>query len=295
MKNEVMVSLLHGEENLLKSEKKVIRGAKKGVIPEFLYYKSEHLYTYKNSAFGEAFLCSLLERNVLQKQAVNSKYLHHENGCTFFIATNEARYKSWYKVLNINIITGEIEAIIKESDSLIRQRGKIINTLKAFDRTYKIPYLQKKVSCLFGTLTNVPNAKFTIRIFLKHLKTVFKRKGINLLSYVWISEVKFNAEAKGKQLAVHWHYHFVLAIERIEVKGSSMPLCLSNSYLTDIWGQRAEVKFIRGGNACLNYCSKYISKTGTIENGVVLGVRRSGSSRNISAEAKAYKSKNKTI
>jgi len=290
-----MLSPLQGEEKFNKSDKKVIPCDKTGVIPEYLYYKSQHLYTYKNSAFGEAFLTCLLERNVLQKQAVNSRYLHHENGCTFFIATNEARYKSCYKVLNINIITGEIEAIIKESDSLIRQRGKIINTLKSFDRTYKIPYLQKKVSCLFGTLTNVPNAKLTIRIFLKHLKTVFKRKGINLLSYVWISEVKFNAEAKGKQLAVHWHYHFVLAIERIEVKGSSMPLCLSNSYLTDIWGQRAEVKFIRGGNACLNYCSKYISKTGTIENGVVLGVRRSGSSRNISAEAKAYKSKNKTI
>lgn len=291
MDNEVMLLPLQGEVNLLKSAKKVIQAPKKLIQPEYIYYKSEHLYTYKNSLFGEAFLCSLLERNVLQKQAINSRYLNVVNGETFCIATNEARYKSWYKVLNVSTITGEIEAIIKESDSLIRQRGKIINTLKTFDKAYKLLYRQRKVSCMFGTLTNVPNAKFTIRIFLKHLKTVFKRKGINLLSYVWISEVKFNYYAKDKQLPVHWHYHFVIAIERIEVTGGKLPECLSNSYLTELWGQRAEVKFIRGGNACLNYCSKYISKNGTSTNGVILGVRRSGASRNITS----LKNKSKTV
>lgn len=281
MNSEVMLKPIKGKENIYKNKKKFIGGAKTGAVPEYLFYKAEHLYTYKNSAFGEAFQPCLLEHNVLQKKAINSRYLHYENGCTFFIATNEARYNSWYKLLNINTLTGEIEAIIKESNSLMRQRGKVIKALKCFDEFYRPLYRQKRVSCLFGTLTNVPNAKFTIRIFLKHLKTVFKRKGINLLSYVWISEIKFNAEAKGKQLAVHWHYHFVLAIERIEVKGSSMPVCLSNSYLTELWGQRAEVKFIRGGKACFNYCSKYLSKNGSSENGVVLGVRRYGASRNI--------------
>ena len=289
MKNEVTTLPLQGEESLLKSAKKVIQAPKKLIQPEYIYYKSEHLYTYKNSLFGEAFLSCLLERNVLQKLAINSRYLHEENGQTFCIATNEARYKSWYKVLNVSTITGEIEAIIKESDSLIRQRGKIINTLKMFDKTYKLPYRQKKVSCMFGTLTNVPNAKFTMRIFMKHLRTIFKRKGINLLSYVWISEVKFNYYAKDKQLPVHWHYHFVLAIERIEVTGGKLPECLSNSYLTELWGQRAEVKFISGGNACLNYCSKYISKNGTSTNGVILGVRRSGASRNITSKIASLK------
>lgn len=289
--NEITTLPLQGEENSSKVEKKVIQGLKKPIQPEYIYYKSEHLYTYKNSAFGEAFQCSLLERNVLQKLAINSRYLHEENGRTFCIATNEARYKSWYKVLNVSTITGEIEAIIKESDSLIRQRGKIINTLNTFDKAYKLLYMRRKVSCMFGTLTNVPNAKFTMRIFLKHLKTVFKRKGINLLSYVTISEVKFNYHAKDKQLPVHWHYHFVLAIERIEVTGGNLPECLSNSYLTELWGQRAEIKFIRGGKACLNYCSKYISKNGTSTNGVILGVRRSSASRNITS----LRNKNKTI
>lgn len=286
-----MLLPLPGKGNSVKSDKKVIRGAKAGVIPELIYYKSEHLYTYKNKEFGEAFLPCLLERNVLQKKAINSRYLHEENGQTFCIATNEARYKSWYKVLNVSTITGEIEAIIKESDSLIRQRGKIINTLNTFDKAYKLLYMRRKVSCMFGTLTNVPNAKFTMRIFLKHLKTVFKRKGINLLSYVTISEVKFNYQAKDKQLPVHWHYHFVIAIERIEVTGGKLPECLSNSYLTELWGQRAEIKFISGGKACLNYCSKYISKNGTSTNGVILGVRRSSASRNITS----LRNKNKTI
>ena len=125
-----MVLPLSGKGNLVKSDKKVLRGAKTGVIPELIYYKSEHLYTYKNKEFGEAFLPCKLERNVLQKQAINSRYLNVVNGEAFCITTNEARYKSWYRVLNINTLTGELEAIIKESDSLIRQRGKIINTLK---------------------------------------------------------------------------------------------------------------------------------------------------------------------
>jgi len=291
MKNEVMLLPLQGEENVNKKINKVGKQLRKAVQPEYIYYKSEHLYTYKNSSFGEAFLPCLLERNVLQKKAINSRYLHEENGQMFCIATNEARYKSWYKVLNVSTITGDIEAIIKESDSLIRQRGKIINTLKTFDNAYKLLYSQRKVSCMFGTLTNVPNAKFTMRIFLKHLKTVFKRKGINLLSYVTISEVKFNYHAKDKQLPVHWHYHFVIAIERIEVTAGNLPECLSKSYLTELWGQRAEVKFIRGGKACLNYCSKYISKSGDRENGVILGVRRSSASRNITS----LRNKNKTI
>ena len=293
MKNEVMVSPLHGEENLLKSDKKVIRGAKKGVIPEYLYYRSEHLYTYKNKEFGEAFLTCYIEHNASVIKAINSRYLHEENGKYYLITTNEARYKSWYKQFNVNTSTGEIEAIIKETDSLIRQRGKIINTLKAFDRIYKPLYYQKKVSCFFGTLTDVPAAKITIRMFMANLKKALKRSGINLLSYVWVNEVKYKHDAKGKELPIHVHYHFVLAIERIEVTGGKLPVCLSAAYLTEMYGRIASVTFIKGGDACLRYCSKYISKTGDIENGITLGLRRYGASRNISAEAKAFKQSKK--
>jgi len=293
MKNEVMVSPLHGEENLLKSEKKVVQAAKKGVIPEYLYYRSEHLYTYKNSAFGEAFLTCYIGNNASLIKSVNSRYLHEENGKYFLITTNEARYKSWYKQFNVNTSTGEIEAIIKESDTLIKQRGKIINTLKSFDRIYKPLYYQKKVSCLFGTLTNLPEAKITIRMFISNLKKAFKRSGINLLSYCWVNEVKYKPEAKGKELPIHVHYHFVLAIERIEVTGGKLPEALSSAYLTEMYGRIASVTFIKGGDACLRYCSKYISKTGDIENGITLGLRRYGASRNISAEAKAFKQSKK--
>jgi hypothetical protein len=293
MKNEVMVSPLQGEGNLSKSDKKVVQAAKKGVIPEYLYYRSEHLYTYKNSAFGEAFLTCYIGNNASLIKSVNSRYLHEENGKYFLITTNEARYRSWYKQFNINTSTGEIEAIIKESDTLIKQRGKIINTLKSFDRIYKPLYYQKKVSCLFGTLTNLPEAKITIRMFISNLKKAFKRSGINLLSYCWVNEVKYKPEAKGKELPIHVHYHFVLAIERIEVTGGKLPEALSSAYLTEMYGRIASVTFIKGGDACLRYCSKYISKNGDIENGITLGLRRYGASRNISAEAKAFKQSKK--
>jgi hypothetical protein len=131
-------------------------------------------------------------------------------------------------------------------------------------------------------------------MFMANLKKALKRSGINLLSYTWILEVKYKPNAKGKELPIHIHYHFVLATERIEVTGEGLPTCLSSSYLTDMYGRRASVTFIKGGDACLRYCAKYISKNGDLENGIVLGLRRYGASRNISAEAKAYRSKSKT-
>jgi hypothetical protein len=118
-------------------------------------------------------------------------------------------------------------------------------------------------------------------MFISNLKKAFKRNGINLLSYAWVLEVKYKPDAKGDQLPVHVHYHFVLAIERIEVTGGSLPVCLSSSYLQDMYGRGVKVTFMKGGNACLRYCSKYISKNGDLENGIVLGLRRYGASRNI--------------
>lgn len=285
---------LSGKGNLVKSDKKVVPAAKNGFQQEFIYYGSQHLFTYKNKQFGEAFLTCYIQYNASVIKAINSRYLHEENGKYYLITTNEARYKSWYKQFNINTDTGEIEAIIKESDTLIKQRGKIINTLKAFDRIYKPLYYRKKVSCFFGTLTDLPAAKITIRMFMANLKKALKRSGINLLSYTWINEVKYKPNAKGKELPIHVHYHFVLATERIEVTGEGLPTCLSSSYLTEMYGRRASVTFIKGGDACLRYCSKYISKNGDEENGITLGLRRYGASRNISAEAKAYRSKGKT-
>jgi hypothetical protein len=45
------------ECKLLLIPKKAIesKSVKKGVESEFIYYKSQHLYTYKNAEFGEAF------------------------------------------------------------------------------------------------------------------------------------------------------------------------------------------------------------------------------------------------
>lgn len=291
-----MLSPLHGKENVNKKINKAGQPLKKVIQPEFIYYGSQHLHTYKNKEFANAFLTCLIEHNASVIKSFNSRYLHEENGKYYLITTNEARYKTWYKQLNVNTVTGEIETVIKETDTLIRQRSKIINTLKAFDRIYKPLYYQKKVSCLFGTLTDLPAAKITIRMFIANLKKAFKRSGINLLSYCWTLEVKYKPDAKGKELPIHVHYHFVLAIERIEVTGGRMPHCLSSSYLQSMYGRSVKVTFIKGGDACLRYCSKYISKSGDRENGVVLGLRRYGASRNITADAKAFKqNKNRTI
>ena len=87
---------LSGKGNLVKSDKKVVPAAKNGFQQEFIYYGSQHLFTYKNKQFGEAFLTCYIEYNASVIKAINSRYLHEENGKYYLITTNEARYKSWY-------------------------------------------------------------------------------------------------------------------------------------------------------------------------------------------------------
>ena len=118
-----MDSPLHGEGNSIKVSKKVVPAAKKGFQQEFIYYGSHHLFTYKNSAFGEAFLLVLLEHNASVIRAINSRYLHEENGKYYLITTNEARYKSWYKQFNINTVTGQ--GVIGDFKGRNRREGPV--------------------------------------------------------------------------------------------------------------------------------------------------------------------------
>jgi hypothetical protein len=115
---------------------------------------------------------------------------------------------------------------------------------------------------------------------------------VKLLGYVWVSEVSF----KGKIPGGHWHYHLLISVERLHVRGGKLPEVLTQNYIgtplgTGLWGQKSECTFVysaaikngyrKGENtSAVNlYLNKYMGK----ESGAVLGVRRFGASKNITS------------
>jgi hypothetical protein len=289
MSSEVIPKLVKSKENKFKNKKKF--GAESNLDTDSLkYLYSVHQYTYKNSEFGEALKTCFINNNVHLKKSVNKKFLVEEiDGRVGVLVTSLPKWKTFYDSIFADEITGEIVRINKETDSLKSQRVRLQKCLSAFDQLYKIPYRRREVTCMFITLSRVTHAKHSIRTFLKQYKKALSRNGINLLGYVWCCETSFE-NGWG-----HIHYHLVIAVSRLHVKGGSLPDVLTQKYIgtpdgSGLWGQKSSMVFvysnkIKNGvmrsqeSTALNiYLNEYISK----ETGVVLGIRRYGSSRNIS-------------
>jgi hypothetical protein len=292
VKNEVTALPLQGEENLLKSANKVIRPLPGGENEALQYLFSHHLFTVKNGEYEASLKYLFINNNVHLKNTLNRRFLYEVGGKNAVITFNESKWLTWYKCVYADINSGEIIEIIKESESLKKARARAITCLNTFDEFYAEAYRQRLVSCLFITLTNVPGAKHSIRSFMKQYKKALLRSGVKLLGYIWVSEVSF----KGKIPGGHWHYHLVISVERLHVRGGKLPEVLKQEYLgtpfgKGLWGQKTECTFVysaaikngygkgENANAVNLYLNKYMGK----ESGAVLGVRRFGASKNITS------------
>jgi hypothetical protein len=226
------------------------------------------------------------------KNALNKRFLYEVGGKNAVITFNESKWLTWYKCIYADTNSGEIIEIIKESESLKKARARAIICLNTFDAFYAEAYRQRLVSCLFITLTRVPEARHSIRSFMKQYKKALFRSGVKLLGYVWVSEVSFKGNIQGG----HWHYHLVISVERLHVRGGKLPEVLKQEYLgtpfgKGLWGQKTECTFVysaaikngygkgKNANAVNLYLNKYMGK----ESGAVLGVRRFGASKNITS------------
>ena len=292
MKNEVTTLPLQGEENLLKSAKKVIQPLPGAENEGLQYLFSHHLFTVKNTNFDASIKYLYINDNAYLKNTLNRRFLHEVNGKEAVLTVNVSKWLTWYKCHYVEENSGEIIEIIKESESLKQARARAINCLKTFDEFYGEAYRQRLVSCLFITLTRVPEARHSMRSFMMQYKKALARSGVKLLGYVWVSEVSFKGNIPGG----HWHYHLVISVERLHVRGAKLPEVLTQNYIgtplgTGLWGQKTECTFvysaaIKNGygkgeqaNAVNLYLSKYMGK----EAGAVLGVRRFGASKNITS------------
>ena len=290
--DEITTLPLQGEENLLKSAKKVIQPPPGAENEALQYLFSHHLFTVKNGEYDASLKYLFINNNVHLKNTLNKRFLHEVNGKEAVLTLNVSKWLTWYKCTYVEENSGEIIEIIKESESLKKARARAINCLNTFDEFYGEAYRQRLVTCLFITLTNVPEAKHSMRSFMKQYKKALARSGVKLLSYVWVSEVSF----KGKIPGGHWHYHLVISVERLHVRGGKLPEVLKQDYLgtplgTGLWGQKTECTFVysaaikyghgkgKQANAVNLYLNKYMGK----HSGAVLGVRRFGASKNITS------------
>ena len=254
--------------------------------------KSRFLYRQNNSEFSGA-LSYLFIHNNWYINKLNSKciFIDESTGQVGFLAVNVPKYFSYIQCKReLNIDSGEFfEGEIIEVNNLSTQRGKLKNKLKEFDTYFSPLYKEKRVSVCMLTLTRANYSKHCISSFLKAYKRVLKASGQTLYGLIWCSEVSYETGIP------HWHYHIMFALERIECKGAKKPLYMQQSYLTELWGQRATCTFWQKRYGCEStyvwYMAKvkkytpvssalssigYLSKH---SGGVILGLRRYSSSR----------------
>ena len=208
-----------------------------------------------------------------------------------FLAVNVPKYFSYIQCKReLNLDSGEFfEGEIIEVNNLSTQRGKLKNKLKEFDTYFSPLYKKKMVSVCMLTLTRANYSKHCISSFLKAYKRVLKASHQTLYGLIWCSEVSYETGTP------HWHYHIMFALERIECKGAKKPFYMQQTYLTQLWGQRATCTFWQKRYGCEStyvwYMAKvkkympvstalasigYLSKH---SGGVILGLRRYSSSR----------------
>lgn len=143
--------------------------------------------------------------------------------------------------------TGEILGTsVYRTDCLTSGNNRKIKAVNAFSKHFKSLYQQNKVSLLFYTFTIANEAKISISECMSAFKKRLKRRGINLQGYVWILEVSDN---------LHVHYHALVAIDRIKIRGKKMPDYLILDY---VWGARCQVQFVK--NSVSRYLAKYFVK-----------------------------------
>ena len=109
-----------------------------------------------------------------------------------------------YKKIFANTDSGEIREIT-DLDSKKYRRNVYFNL---FNTSYWQPYLKKEISILAIVVNQ--SAYSTITKFINTISRKFKRKGINILGYIWardIGEVKFEK-----------HFHLIMAVSRVEKK-----------------------------------------------------------------------------
>ena len=158
--------------------------------------------------------------------------LKHHNSDRFSALKVKTSPKSFTDLLHtkIDTDTGEIITSVYTTNEFRQANGRKIKAINSFVDYFEPLYKRRKISMLFYTLTLAEYGK-PIADVIDALKLRCKRNGKPILGYVWISEVSED---------YHWHYHIAIAVDRINVKGKSLPEYLK---IDNLWTDNTSIEF----------------------------------------------------
>ena len=198
-------------------------------------------------------------------QYVKQKRVMADNDPNIFLLQKEYKWGISFSGDILDLETGELledqDYQTTDLEQGVKRKRKAIRTFTEF---YEPLYQEKKVSCMFFTLTQANQSNERLATTLDAIKKRFERHNLPILGHLWVSEVSKNG---------HWHYHLAVATKRVYWK--QIPKWAK---VDDLWGRRTGIEFIRKSIGA--YLGKYIGKDNI---GRIVSFRSYGKSRKFQA------------
>lgn len=148
--------------------------------------------------------------------------------------------------------TGELMTGDYQTNDLKAGNARKIKVLDRFSDYYQPLYREKKVSLMFHTLTQADYSGTTVSRLIDTLKYRYSTIDRKVRGYFWSYEI---SEPEYQKIGFHFHYHMVVAIDRLNIKGGEIPEAIM---LDETWGQMTKVEFVK--RSVRGYLKKYIAK-----------------------------------
>lgn len=173
--------------------------------------------------------------------------LHHKAAADYWLIKTKPKWFTDLLQTNFDRNTGEILAqSVYRTDCLTAGNNRKIKAVNRFCGYFEPLYQKRQISLFFYTFTIANQAKVSIKDCFEAFKKRLKRRNIKLHGYTWILEVSDK---------LHVHYHALVATDRINCRGGSLPEFFK---LDNIWGAKCQVQFIR--KSVRYYLATYFTK-----------------------------------
>lgn len=161
----------------------------------------------------------------------------------------------WFTRLNCSGYdpeTGELVEVMYETNDLKASNNRKIKTLNAFCDYFQPLYSKRKVTLFIHTFTQADFAYLSMRRMLDIVKYRYKSIKREIRGYFWSLEI---STPETDKIGFHVHYHLVVAVDRINVRGKKIPDELK---MDEVWGQSTNVQIVKKN--IRSYLSGYFAK-----------------------------------
>lgn len=160
-----------------------------------------------------------------------------------FVVITKPKWNTLIQVSGLNTNTGEFIPNLEayQTNDLKAGNYRKIQSAKRFSKFY-CPLIEKKlVSAIMHTFTQLELAGKDMRSMIDIVKCRYKSIGRKLRGYFWVLEIS-SPNKQINAVGYHLHYHLVVIVDRLNIKGGKMPKALK---LNEVWGQRTHVEFVK--------------------------------------------------